>query len=247
MYKKFPEEVIVQLKNYVYRLIDPRNNETFYVGRGVGNRIFQHAAGALKLVEETNEDEISLKLSRILEIHKEGLEVIHMVHRHGLDQNSAVDVEAALIDIYTEATNINSGSGLEFGLSSTDEIIIRYAAETAELNHEVVMITINKTANNLSIYDAVRFAWKIDVERANKAKYILAVDKGIIRGVYIAKEWKLARKQYFPNFTNHTNSRYGFHGDEADDDIKKMYIGKRIPDEFRKRGAAYPIKYNFKK
>jgi hypothetical protein len=34
---KFPPEVVDKLKNYVYRLIDPRNGETFYVGRGVGS------------------------------------------------------------------------------------------------------------------------------------------------------------------------------------------------------------------
>lgn len=34
----FASEVAVQLKTYVYRLIDPRNGETFYVGKGTGNR-----------------------------------------------------------------------------------------------------------------------------------------------------------------------------------------------------------------
>lgn len=32
--ESFPEEVARQLKTYVYRLIDPRNGETFYVGKG---------------------------------------------------------------------------------------------------------------------------------------------------------------------------------------------------------------------
>ncbi len=39
---EFPIEVIAELKHYVYRLIDPRNGETFYVGKGQGNRVFQH-------------------------------------------------------------------------------------------------------------------------------------------------------------------------------------------------------------
>ena len=37
---EFPSEVIKELGYYVYRLIDPRNGETFYVGKGKGNRIF---------------------------------------------------------------------------------------------------------------------------------------------------------------------------------------------------------------
>jgi len=40
----FPPEVIEKLKTYVYRLIDPRNGET-YVGKGKGNRVFAHIRG----------------------------------------------------------------------------------------------------------------------------------------------------------------------------------------------------------
>lgn len=42
MLQSFPPEVAEKLKTYVYRLIDPRNGETFYVGKGVGNRVFAH-------------------------------------------------------------------------------------------------------------------------------------------------------------------------------------------------------------
>ena len=33
-------------KYYVYRLIDPRNLQTFYVGKGCGDRVYQHAKEA---------------------------------------------------------------------------------------------------------------------------------------------------------------------------------------------------------
>ena len=38
----FPADVASWLKTYVYRLIDPRTGETFYVGKGQGNRVFSH-------------------------------------------------------------------------------------------------------------------------------------------------------------------------------------------------------------
>ncbi len=38
----FPAGVAEKLKTYVYRLIDPRNGETFYVGKGQGDRVFAH-------------------------------------------------------------------------------------------------------------------------------------------------------------------------------------------------------------
>jgi len=34
-------------KYYVYRLVDPRTLHTFYVGKGCGDRVFQHAKGVL--------------------------------------------------------------------------------------------------------------------------------------------------------------------------------------------------------
>ena len=41
----FSPEVSDKLEYYVYRLIDPRNGDTFYVGKGKGNRVFDHVKG----------------------------------------------------------------------------------------------------------------------------------------------------------------------------------------------------------
>ena len=46
--KSFTPEVIEKLNYYVYRLIDPRNGQTFYIGKGKGNRVFAHVNEALK-------------------------------------------------------------------------------------------------------------------------------------------------------------------------------------------------------
>ena len=43
----FTTDVIEKIGYYVYRLIDPRNGNTFYIGKGKGNRIFQHVKGAI--------------------------------------------------------------------------------------------------------------------------------------------------------------------------------------------------------
>ena len=60
----FSQAVSAKLKCYVYRLIDPRNGETFYVGKGKGDRVFRHARGALKLNGE-QEDKLDAKMQRI--------------------------------------------------------------------------------------------------------------------------------------------------------------------------------------
>ena len=77
----FSPEVCEQIKYYVYRLIDPRNGQTFYVGKGKGNRVFAHVNGALKdfngeNFENKDEDSDSPKIQTIREIEQAGLKVI---------------------------------------------------------------------------------------------------------------------------------------------------------------------------
>ncbi|WP_433780420.1 LEM-3-like GIY-YIG domain-containing protein [Flavobacterium anhuiense] len=237
---EFPPEVAAELNYYVYRLIDPRNGETFYIGKGKGNRIFEHLKGSITTDE--NEDSIDLKLQRIRNIQKTGLQVIHIIHRHGLDSDTAFHVEAALIDAFPGTTNLAGGRySNDVGPMNSYEILQRYKAETADLMHKIIMISINRSVNDNDIYDAVRFAWKLDPKRAQKAEYVLAVEKGIIVGVFKAENWYLAE------LPNQTSKRYGFNGQQAPRDIQGLYLRKRIPEEYRKKGASNPVKYNFKK
>ena len=60
----FSADVVSKLGNYVYRLIDPRDFQTFYVGRGVGNRVYLHAKDELNHFEN-DEDELTTKLKLI--------------------------------------------------------------------------------------------------------------------------------------------------------------------------------------
>lgn len=240
---EFTHDVISKLDYYVYRLIDPRNGETFYVGKGKGNRMFQHIKCALK---DKDNDAVDLKYKKIREIQSAGLDIIHVVHRHGLDKDTSLQVEAALIDAYPGTTNIAGGYGSnDYGPMNAFEIITRYAAQEAIFQHNVLMITINRSITEKSIYDATRFSWKVNLSKAEKAQYILAVEKGIIVGVFTAQEWKQACPEHFPGLASEPTDRYGFIGEEADEQIKNLYLRKRIPDQYRKKGAANPIKYSW--
>lgn len=119
-------------------------------------------------------------------------------------------------------------------------------ANELTFDDKVVIIKIQKTINiRKSIYDATRFAWKINVNRANEADYILAVDRGIIVGVFKATNWMSATRGNFPYFGEHRPDRFGFEGIDAPDCIKRKYINKQIPEEYRRRGAGSPIRYTY--
>src|SRR4051794_1944331 len=70
---------------YVYALIDPRNEAIFYVGKGKGDRVYQHARHAKKVAR--SESRAELKLGRIQDIHHAGFDVRVELVRHGLTEN----------------------------------------------------------------------------------------------------------------------------------------------------------------
>jgi hypothetical protein len=239
----FPPEVARKLGTYVYRLIDPRNGETFYVGKGKDNRVFSHIRAAQNL---EGDDLDNNKMKRIHDIHLAGFEVAHVIHRHGMDDATAFEVESALIDAYPGLTNIAGGSGgSDFGAMHAREIIRRYCAEPAVFKHKALLISINRTAKVTSMYEATRYAWKVKKSTAEQAEVVLATLAGEIVGAFVAHRWLEATTANFPQ-REPGPGRYGFEGEEAPADMVKLYVGKRVPDAYRKPGAANPVKYTWR-
>lgn len=238
----FPIEVINRLNYYVYRLIDPRNGQTFYVGKGIGNRVFSHAKGEA----ENDVDELSEKLKRIREIKNDGFEVAHIIHRHGLDEKTALEVEASLIDAYPEASNKVAGHySDERGIMHAQQVIEQYQAKEIDFQHKVLMISVNRSATEAdNVYEAVRFAWKLNAKKAQESDFVLALQQGLVIGVFKPIEWLEATELNFPGREDRPG-RWGFVGEEARDDIKKLYLRTRLPDSMRKKGAANPVRYSY--
>lgn len=238
--QKFPPEVAARLKNYVYRLIDPRNGETFYVGRGVGNRLFAHIHDELG----RESDDLGDKLRRIREIRLAKFEVAHVIHRHGMESDAAREVEAALIDAYPGLTNLVGGEASgDRGAMHAEEIAREYLAEPAEFRHRALLISVNRSALELPLYEATRFAWKLSLSRAKEAEIVLACESGLIRGAYIPEKWLEATSENFPGRPT-CPGRLGFIGAEAPEAVRERYIGRRIPDNYR-FGTANPVRYTW--
>ena len=236
--KQFTNEVIDKLDHYVYRLIDPRNGKTFYIGSGKGNRVFAHIREDIKSTADGYDNTLPLKLDVIKRIKAANLQPIHVIHRHGMSKETSIEVEAALIDATPGLTNVLTGHGSnERGPAHVDQLVDQYGATEIDFDptHKLLVIKVKReTIEERRLYDAVRWAWKIDRKRAGKADYVLAVVDGICQGVFVVDAWQASEE---------VPGRHEFRGREVEGPVSTIYKGRRIPDRMRKPGMAAPILY----
>jgi len=232
---KLSQSTIEKLKYYVYLLIDPRNNEIFYAGKGKGNRINQHLLGALN--EKSKEKET---IKRIREIQKEKLKVKTTILRHGLSEKEALEIESAIIDLLgTERlTNIVKGyHSKDKGIMHLNELKLKYEAKEAVIKEPVMLININrfykKNMGLREIYDATREHWRVNRSRASKIKIVCSVYRGIIREVFTVDRWIAS-----PG----VKGRSMFEGSIAPKEIREKYLNKSVA-KYWSIGSQNPIKY----
>lgn len=184
-----PQAVVEALGFYVYRLVDPRNFETFYVGKGSGQRVLQHAWDALDGAVPSD------KIDRIRRIRNDGQEEILIIHRHGLDEATALHVEAALIDAYPCLTNLQPGHASDHGPARLEELIDRYGAPQAEITMPAILIKIEQEwrpgLTPAELYERTRRYWVCSPERRSPPPtHAIAAARGLIREVYRIDRWE---------------------------------------------------------
>ena len=244
--KMFSERARKQLKFYVYLYIDPRDGEVFYVGKGTGNRCFHH----LKDVRESD------KAARIAEIRKAGLEPCIEVLKYGLSEQQALLVEATAIDLLEvdNLTNGVRGHGSRVGSrAGVEQLMATLSASPVRIDakHSAVLINITKThrygMSAAELYDVTRSAWVVSLASAERARYAMALYRGVVREVYAIAAWlpdgsTLRVDDADRNRDTEPKRRYEFVGTIADDDVRRKYIDRNVSAYFP-RGAANPIKY----
>ena len=237
---EFPPEIIEMLKNYVYVYVDPISNNPFYIGKGYGNRVFQH-------LRDKSETE---KTKRINEIRSQGEEPKIELLRFGLTENEARLIEAAVIDLYGTQNLTNQIRGYHtksFGRVSIEEILSFYTAEPAAINQPSILIIINKLyRSNMvaeELYEATRGIWKLGKKR-EQAEFAFSVFQGTVREVYRIKKWQPAgthRYQYRDIENFRTPGRWEFEGSIAED-VRDLYIGKSVRN-YLGNHSQYPVRY----
>lgn len=102
-----------ETRYYVYVLIDPRTNQQFYVGKGVGDRMYVHQRDAMRITNGTYRCN-KPHHERIRNILQEGLSLVYERVMYDVTETMALNEERRLIDLYGRQHN---GSGLLLNLS----------------------------------------------------------------------------------------------------------------------------------
>lgn len=233
MIKEFSNAVCERIGYYVYILKDPRNDTIFYVGKGKGNRLFQHVQCALE--NETENDKYNL----IREILNSSKEVEHFILRHGLEEKLAFEIESTVIDLLGIENLTNSVKGhdtWERGLKTVDEVSQHYDAKAVTFDEPCIIININRLYTRgisaQKLYDSTRASWIVGTKR-DRAKYAIASYRGLVREVYEIEKWQ-------PN-----GDRWEFIGKVAEDKIRDKYLNQSL-ENYIKKGGQNPIRYTFK-
>jgi len=117
-------------------------------------------------------------------------------------------------------------------------LIPTVANEYAEPNFKYIIIKIKKetVTQRGSVYEAVRYAWNAPLDKVCQYKYVFAVIKGIVKGVFAVTEWKYD--------THGRSPRVEFIGNPAPTEISGQFTNKHIPLKYCKRGMASPILFS---
>jgi len=244
MINKFSQTTLNELQYYVYVYSDPDTKQPFYIGKGKGNRVFDH------LTAEGDRE----KVKRIQELHENGKEPLIEILVHGVDEQTAYRVEAAAIDLIgiENLTNAQRGYHSErFGRKEASALEALYNQRELKLEdiyENILVIKINRAYRNdmtdFELYEVTRGTWVISLDKAKEIEYVFAVYASIVLEVYSVAGWHPAFSTFYSTIENAPSNtdRYEFVGKIAPKEIRDKYrlgsVSKIIDN-----GSRNPIRY----
>lgn len=258
---RFSEKSLIALgAYYVYGLMDPRNKQIFYIGKGTGNRVFEHERESLASPESDR-----LKLKTISDINADGFEVKKIIINTNLTEAEAFAAEAALINAFNYIsdcglTNIVAGHHSSEALSVEEYEKQFGAVELLEedIKHKILVIKINRLYQRGidpdTLYDAVRGVWRASMNRVKQVDYVFGVYNSLIVAVYKPTQWYVCKdaKDRLPRqdivLTSKTEGRLFFVDEKYEkhepmDEAERFYLYKSIAGLKLNQSAQNPITY----
>lgn len=258
MNEEFSIKAQESIKYYIYCLVDPKDKNIFYIGKGKGNRVFQHAKAALDKNVKSDKLELIRKIQR--RHNPKFNKVKYYFLRSGIETEAeAYEYESLAIDLIRiidkkqkPLTNIQTGSHSgQVGLMTLKEIKQKYEPEYLTTAIPVILITINieyedlkqKIQNSLidensfeqEIYERTRKSWVVSFKKVQTIKYALAVYRGYTVAAYEVASW---------NKIEADPRRCEFHGRiiQKDEALYQELVEKLVRRSSSK-GSQNPIRY----
>ena len=259
--KNFSEKALQSLNGYyVYALIDPRTDKVFYIGKGIGDRVFNH-----EIESNKSPDSEKIKLQTISSIEKAGLNVKRVIVNWGLTESEAFAAEASLINLLNftseiKLSNIVAGHHVHESLT-VEDFELRYGAEhlkEEDIKHNILVIKINRLFHwdmtPKELYDATRGNWIVSISRVRREiDYVFAVYNQLIVAVYKPDEWHYVREmidvprphEFKNGIDENIAARVYFISKnyEALDESQQFYLHKSIAGLKVNQSAQNPVTY----
>ncbi len=235
----FSGPIADKLKSYVYVYCDPSDGSVFYVGKGKGNRCFEHLKSADK----------SEKSQRIDKLRLAGIEPRIDILAFALTEEEALIVEAAAIDLIgiNNLTNQQSGhNSARYGRRSVDDVCAQLGdGVVSDFRHDMVLISINQrydpAFDDMQLYEATRGVWEIAEGKRDVVTHACALYQGKIREVYEIASWHPAGStMYATRSSEHfaASGRHEFVGKLASADVAKRYRNRTVDSRYLPFGFA---------
>jgi len=220
---------------YVYLLIDPRNYEIFYVGKGTEDRLNQHSKEAIRGNKETK------KINRLKEIYDAGEKEIRMVISRFDTEKEAYAVESTLIHwVYGKdnLTNDQSGHMVDYirpkgnysYLPGIDEPELNFSDREREKRERYEVVSYLKEIQKL-IENSFEFKFDgIDTKR-EKHTYLYKIIAGVMFSVVTHHNPSKSVAVTIEALSSSEKDRYA---------VKKLCIGSKL--EYRNGGKYARIK-----
>jgi hypothetical protein len=243
----FSPETIEAIGGYVYALVDPRKPKTdprriFYVGKGIGQRCFAHAAAEVKW---NRSEEPNPKIKLIREIRQAiGAPPLIQLISHRLTDEESHRLEAALISVLQTEGNLASGKyAAEYGLPVSEiEGLYSHPLKELELRHRVLLVSLNGGRELPPFTDIqesemprrVLQSWPLSEHNANQVEYIVGVYRQLTRRVFKVQQTASGlavhdrintgeKKNGYPNW------KRAFYGERCSE-MELLWVNRRIVD-----------------
>ncbi len=257
----FPPGVADKLAWYVYLLVEPGSPAPFFVGRGRGNRCFDHVLAARSEPSSAPDGRVSRAekkfrgLDRIREIEATAGPVCVEILRYGLTADEARSMEEAITDALGLTPDSKRGSQRR----PAAELGIRLAKPAKfKREHPVVLLQLGAGETDLA-YGTVRHGWRIgrrwsDPDAPRSPRWAVIVAGDLVAGVYRIDRWEAtpligrADQPARPDrpdgpaepdigTTTRSTYRHSFIG-ERDEQLEDRYLGRSVAAYLGPRSGA---------